>query len=54
MGEVGTGMLPLSVIPPEAISLSASCALANNNLQADTYDLSGEPTSGALSTADTH
>jgi hypothetical protein len=53
MSEVGTGVLPLSIIPPEATSLSAARALANNHAQAETYDLSGEPSLGALSTADT-
>jgi hypothetical protein len=53
MSEVGTGVLPLSIIPPEATSLSASRALANNHAQSETYDLSGEPSLGAMSTADT-
>jgi hypothetical protein len=53
LSEVGTEVLPLSIIPPEATSLAASHALASNNSQAETYDLSGEPTSGALSIADT-
>jgi hypothetical protein len=53
LSEVGTGVLPLSIIPPEAMSLAASRALASNNSQAETYDLSGEPTSGALSITDT-
>jgi hypothetical protein len=51
MSEMGTGVMPLSIIPPEVTSLAASCALANNHAQAETYDLSGEST--ALSTADT-
>jgi hypothetical protein len=51
MSEVGTVVMPLSIIPPEATSLAASRALANNHAQAETYDLSGEST--ALSTADT-
>jgi hypothetical protein len=49
LSEVGTGVLPFSTIPPEATSLSASRAFANNNAQADTYDLSGETITGALS-----
>jgi hypothetical protein len=53
LSEVGTGVMPLSIIPLETTSLSAGRALTNNNLQAETYDLSGEPTSGALSTVDT-
>jgi hypothetical protein len=52
LSEVGTGVLPLSIIPPEATSLAAFHALARNNSQAETYDISGEPTSGALSIAD--
>jgi hypothetical protein len=51
MSEVGTGVMPIIIIPPEATSLAASRALANNHAQAETYDLSGEST--ALSTADT-
>jgi hypothetical protein len=51
MSEVGTGVMPLSIIPPEATSLAASHALANNHAQAEIYDLSGEST--ALTTADT-
>jgi hypothetical protein len=50
---VGTGLLPLIIIPPEATSLSAALALANNHAQAETFDLSGDPSSGVLSTADT-
>jgi hypothetical protein len=52
LGEVGTGLLPLSIIPPEATSLSAAQALTNNHAQADTFDLSGDPSSRVLSTAD--
>jgi hypothetical protein len=53
MSEVGTGVMPLSIIPPEATHLAASCALANmnNHAQAETYDLSGESTT--LTTTDT-
>jgi hypothetical protein len=51
MSEVGTGVMPLSIIPPEATSLAASRALTNNHAQAETYDLSGESTT--LTTADT-
>jgi hypothetical protein len=53
MAEVGTGVLPLSIIPRDTISLSASRAIANNHAQSETYDLSGDPSSGDLSTADT-
>jgi hypothetical protein len=53
LGEVGTGILLLSIIPPEATSLSAARALANNHSQAETFDLSGDPSSGVLSTAET-
>jgi hypothetical protein len=51
MSKVGTGVMTLSIIPPEATSLAASRALANNHAQAEIYDLSGE--SPALTTADT-
>jgi hypothetical protein len=55
LSEVGTGVLPRSIPPPpDATSLSAVRALASKNSQAETYDLSGEPSTGALSTADTH
>jgi hypothetical protein len=54
LGEVGTVLLPLNIIPPEATSLSADRALTNNHAQAKTFDLSGDPSSGVLSTADTH
>jgi hypothetical protein len=44
MSEVCTGVMPLGIIPPEATSLDASRSLANNHLQAETYDLSGKST----------
>jgi hypothetical protein len=44
---------PLSIVPPDATSNSATRALSLNHYQTETYDLSGEPTTGALSTADT-
>jgi hypothetical protein len=53
MAEVGTGAPPLSIIPRDATSLSASRAISNNHAQSETYDLSSDPSSGALSTADT-
>jgi hypothetical protein len=53
MAEVGTGVLPLGIIPPDATSLSAARDIANNHAQSETYDLSGDPSSGALPTADT-
>jgi hypothetical protein len=53
MAEVGTGVLPLSIIPPDTTSLSADRAITNNHARSETYDLSGDPSSGALSTADT-
>jgi hypothetical protein len=53
MAEVDTGVLPFSIIPPEATSISSSRALSINNSQTETYGPSGEPTFGALSTADT-
>jgi hypothetical protein len=46
-------MLPLSIAPPEATSLSTARALTRNNSQSETYDLSGEPSNGALSTTGT-
>jgi hypothetical protein len=52
LGEVGTGLLPLSIIPPEPAFLSTARALANNHAQAETFDLSGDPPSGVLSTED--
>jgi hypothetical protein len=53
MAEVGTGAPPLINIPPDATSLSAARAITNNYAQSEMYDLSGDPSSGALSTADT-
>jgi hypothetical protein len=53
LSEVGTGVLPLSVVPPDATSLSAVRSLASNNTQTETYDLSDDPSNGALYTADT-
>jgi hypothetical protein len=54
LSEVDTGVLYFNIISPAATSLSALRALANNNAHMETYYLSGEPTTGALSTADTH
>jgi hypothetical protein len=57
MAEVGTGVPPLSIIPKDATSLSASLsasrAISHNHSQSEMYDLSADPSSGALSTADT-
>jgi hypothetical protein len=53
MAEVGTEVLPLTIIPRDATSLCASRAIANNHAQSETYDLSGDPSSRSLSTADT-
>jgi hypothetical protein len=50
MAVEGTGVLPLIIIPPEATSITAARALSLNNSQAETYNLSREPTVGALST----
>jgi hypothetical protein len=47
LSEVGTGVLPFSISPPGAISLSAEQALASNTSHAEAYDLSGEPSNGA-------
>jgi hypothetical protein len=52
MPEVGTGVLPLHIIPLESISLDAAWVLATNHAQAETYDISGEPPLGALYTSD--
>jgi hypothetical protein len=53
MSEVGTGVLPLSIIPPELTSLADARVLATNHAQAETYDSSGKPSLGALPTSDT-
>jgi hypothetical protein len=45
MSEVGTGVMLLSIIPPEATSLAASCALANNQWRAHIPLNRGHPTS---------
>jgi hypothetical protein len=52
MAEVGTGVLPLRIAPLESTSNSVARSLSINHSQAETYDLSGEPTTGALSTTD--
>jgi hypothetical protein len=53
VGEVGTGVLPPSIIPPEATSTAAVRATASNHANAEIYDISGDPSGGALSTVDT-
>jgi hypothetical protein len=53
MAEMGTGVLPLSIIPPGATLIATSCTLYLNNAHEETYELSGEPTTEALSTAKT-
>jgi hypothetical protein len=53
MAEVGTGVLPFSIMPPEAPTIAASRAPPLDNSQAETYNMSGEPTMWALSTAET-
>jgi hypothetical protein len=52
MDGVGTGVLPLSIIPSDATSVSAARAIAKNHARSETYDLSGDTSSGAFSTAD--
>jgi hypothetical protein len=53
VGEIGTGVLPFSIIPPDATSVAAVRATAGNHANADIFDLSGDPIGGALSTRDT-
>jgi hypothetical protein len=49
-GEICTGVLPLSIIPPDATYAAAVWATAGNYTNAEIYDLSGDPSGGALST----
>jgi hypothetical protein len=51
--EIGTGVLPFSIIPPDATSTAAVRAIVGNHANAEIFDLSGDPVSGALSTSDT-
>jgi hypothetical protein len=50
---VGTGVLPFSIIPPDATSTAGARAIAGDHANSEIYDLSGDPSSGALSTSDT-
>jgi hypothetical protein len=53
MAEAGTGAPPPQQRASPATSNSAARALPLNQSQTETYNLSGEPTTGTLSTADT-
>jgi hypothetical protein len=53
IGEVGTGVLPFSIIPPDATSTTGARAIAGNHANSEIYDVSGDPSSGVLSTSDT-
>jgi hypothetical protein len=53
LGEVGTGVLPFSIIPPDATCISAVWAAASNHVSSYIFDLSWDPTVGALSASDT-
>jgi hypothetical protein len=53
VGEICTGVLSLSIIPPDATSAAAVRSTAGNHANAEIYDLSGDPSGGAMSIVDT-
>lgn len=52
MDSLGTGLLPFSIVPPDAPSRSARKALLEEADRARQYDMSGEAVAGAISAAD--
>ena len=49
---IGSGLLPFSIVPPEAPSRPGRKALLEDQERARLYDLSGEAVSGAISSGD--
>jgi hypothetical protein len=49
---IGTGLLPFSVVPPDAPSKAGKKALLEEQERIHLYDLSGEAVSGAISSTD--
>lgn len=52
MDAVGTGLLPFSIIPPDAPSKQAKKALLEDAERGRQYDMSGEAVAGAISATD--
>jgi hypothetical protein len=50
--EIGTGLLPFSITPPDATSAATRRMLAEDRARAETFDMSGEAANGALTTSD--
>jgi hypothetical protein len=50
--EIGTGLLPFSVVPPDATSASARRMLSEDGACAEMFDMSGDGANGALTTSD--
>jgi hypothetical protein len=53
VGEIGTGVLPFSIIPPRATSASTVRAMTGNHVNNQFFYLSADPLTGALSTINT-
>jgi hypothetical protein len=49
--EIGTGILPFSITPPDATSDRDRAAIMADRARAETYDLSGEAVNGAIITS---
>jgi hypothetical protein len=47
--DIGAGLLPFSITPVDAISPQARSMLAADRVHAYTFDLGGDPESGAIS-----
>lgn len=52
MDAIGTGLLPFSIVPPDAPSKQARQALRDDAERSRQYDMSGEAVAGAISAAD--
>lgn len=52
MDAVGTGLLPFSIVPPDASSRQAKKALLEDSERGRQYDMSGEAVAGAISAGD--
>jgi hypothetical protein len=46
--DIGSGLLPFSITPSDATSVQARAMLAADRVQADAFDLGGDPESGAV------
>lgn len=52
MDAIGTGLLPFSIVPPDAPSKQARKALVEDTERGRQYDMSGEGVAGAISAGD--